>query len=576
MARMIPPVMSTYRYDGEREIALRIQNDPATENWSVLHSLDIADHKSQVVGECDFVIVIPGKGVLCVEVKGCRSLKVDGGIWYYGINPRGDKRGPFKQAADNMRSIQQNLLNKRPDFSRVVFWSAVIFPYISFSASSTEWHDWQVIDARSYIARPVSQLFMNVIDQARCLLSKTPTAKWFSMDSTEPDKNQRDIIVDVLRPEFEFYETPAIRHHKLYESLKRYTGEQFAALDAMQMNPRVLFNGPAGTGKTLLAIEAARRTIQQGRKTLLLCFNKNIAQWIKSQFSEDDFQNLTVSTLHALMLNLSKIQLPTTVDSVFWTDILPEQAIERLLTATEQQVDQFEVMIIDEAQDILRPDYLDFIDLCLIGGIAAGNWNMFGDFIYQQIYSAATMQMENFIMERCVNTPVYTLDVNCRNTPRVAAYAPLLGGLTPDYRRILRADDNIKPELVFFRDVEEQKKILSEQLQCFREKEKFKGSEIVILSPLAENCCATHLPTPWRDRVKPYRLDSIGGHIRYCTTHSFKGLEAPVIIVTDLNKIKDTEAMNLLYIAVTRSLSRLVLLLHKSVRDDLRKILGVE
>ena len=98
MARMIPPVMADYCYDGEKEIALRLQKDSATENWSVLHSLNIADHRLQVAGECDFVIIIPRKGVLCVEVKGCRSLKVERGLWYYGTKPKGDHEIASKQA----------------------------------------------------------------------------------------------------------------------------------------------------------------------------------------------------------------------------------------------------------------------------------------------------------------------------------------------------------------------------------------------------------------------------------------------------------------------------------------------
>jgi ATP:corrinoid adenosyltransferase len=577
MARMIPSVMVNYRYDGEREIAQRLQNDPATENWCVLHSLDIVNHRSQVAGECDFVIIIPRKGILCVEVKGCRSLKVEEGIWYYGTNKKGDKRGPFKQSAGNMHSIRQYLLDKRPDLSRIVFWSTVIFPYIVFSKSSPEWHDWQIIDARSYIARPISQLFMNVIDQARLLLSASSTAKWFKNDSAELNWDQRDIIVDILRPEFEFYESPAARRQELHEKLKQFTREQYFALDTMQANARVVFDGPAGTGKSLLAIEAARRAILQGKKTLFLCFNKFFAQWIKSQFSESDFKNLTVSTLHALMLNVCQLKPTASTDSKFWNETLPEQAIEGLLLAgSKRQSEQFDVVVIDEAQDVLRNNYLDYIDLCLAGGIAAGTWNMFGDFVYQQIYSAATMKLKEFIAERCANTPVYTLGVNCRNTPRIAAYAPLLGGLTPDYSKILRADDNVKPELIFFDNEQQQKDKLAELLLRFREKEKFKGEEIIILSPKASKCCAVDIPPPWRDRVKPFMLESTGGHIRYTTIHSFKGLEAPVVIVTDLDKIKDIESRNLLYIAVTRSLSRLILLIQGSTRTDLKKILGVE
>lgn len=573
---MIPPVMENYRYDGEREIARRIQNDAATADWHVLHSLDIGEHRSQVAGECDFVIVVPHSGVLCVEVKGCKSLKVEGGLWYYGTKIKGDKRGPFKQAADNMHSIRQYLVSKRPDLSRVMFWSAVIFPYITFSKSSPEWHDWQVIDARSYIAKPISQLFNSVLNQARIFLSESPTALWYDKDSYEFSDNHRDEITNILRPEFEFYETPTARRQSLLQQLTQYTTEQFVALDSMQSNPRVLFNGPAGTGKTLLAIEAARRSISKGDKTLLICFNKFIAKWIKAQFSEPDFNNLTISTLHSLMLAICKMNAPAESDSKFWTQTLPEQAISVILESNEKEVEKFVVMIVDEAQDILRPDYLDFLDLSLSGGLAAGTWDMFGDFTYQQIYSSATIKMEDFLLDRCANTPVYTLGINCRNTPRVAAYAALLGGLSPDYSKILRADDNVKPELVFFKNEQQQKEMLTEFLQHFREKEKFKGTEIVILSPLATNCCASSLPIPWKDKLRPFSLDSDSGHIRYSTIHSFKGLEAPVVIVTDLERIKNVESINLLYIAVTRALSRLVLLLHESARTDLRKILGVE
>ena len=76
MAKFIPPLTTDYIFDGKLDIAWRIQNDAATANWIVLHSLDVAAHRSQMVGECDFVIRIPGRGVLCLEVTGCKSRRV--------------------------------------------------------------------------------------------------------------------------------------------------------------------------------------------------------------------------------------------------------------------------------------------------------------------------------------------------------------------------------------------------------------------------------------------------------------------------------------------------------------------
>ena len=573
MAILIPPIIADYKYEGERDVAVRLRDAPSTTDWTVLHSLDIASHRSQIFGECDFVIIIPGKGVLCIEVKGCKSLKVDGGIWYYGTNPKGDSRGPFKQASEAMHSIRRYLIGKRPDLSNIVFWTGVIFPFINFEKASPEWYSWQVIDASSYMSRPIHQLFSNILDQARIILSENPKTHWFRQSLSTPEIEQCRLITNILRPEFEFYETPAARRMELHETLKKYTCEQFIALDVMQANPRVIFNGPAGTGKTLLAIESARRASLCGRKTLFLCFNKLIAAWIKSQFSETDRQHLTINTLHSFMLKISELKNPFDFTPDFWTSILPETALECLIEKSGQIA--FDFLVIDEAQDILRTEYLDFIDLCLKGGLKSGRWNIFGDFVYQQIYSAANIQFEDFIQDRFINAPVFTLGVNCRNTPRIAAYAPLLGGLAPDYSNILRPDDNVKPEIIFIRDSEKQVDLLAGLLERFRLKEKFKGEEIVILSPLASNCCVSRLSAPWGDRIKPFTVNATGGHVRYTTIHSFKGLEAPVIIVTDIEKIRDAESMNLLYIAVTRSLSRLVVIFYESAKKDLLNMLGV-
>ncbi len=141
MAKFIPPLIADYKYDGEQHIAQRIQDDAATANWVVLHSLDVAAHRSQMLGECDFVIIVPGKGVLCLEVKGCKSLRVTDGCWYYGVNPKADRRGPFKQAADAMFSIRNFLFQKHPAWRNTVFFtSAVVFPFINFTVSAPGLH----------------------------------------------------------------------------------------------------------------------------------------------------------------------------------------------------------------------------------------------------------------------------------------------------------------------------------------------------------------------------------------------------------------------------------------------------
>lgn len=51
MARMCPArVYSGTRSPGEVEVFRRLRDDPDTKSWIALHSLDIAEHRSQLEG----------------------------------------------------------------------------------------------------------------------------------------------------------------------------------------------------------------------------------------------------------------------------------------------------------------------------------------------------------------------------------------------------------------------------------------------------------------------------------------------------------------------------------------------
>jgi len=48
-------------------------------DWTVLHTLGIARRATGPYGEIDFVVIIPGEGVICLEVKGGR-LSCEAGV----------------------------------------------------------------------------------------------------------------------------------------------------------------------------------------------------------------------------------------------------------------------------------------------------------------------------------------------------------------------------------------------------------------------------------------------------------------------------------------------------------------
>jgi DNA polymerase III delta prime subunit len=549
---------------GEREIFFRLKNSPGIDDWVVLHSLDLAQHVRLVSGEADFVVIAPELGILCIEVKACTRLRRDDNGWWYGNAPKPDSRGPFRQAAEAMYTIRQRVAKARPDLSNIVCWWAVIFPYVSFNESSGEWHEWQVIDAQRLRTRALPDLLRSVLMRARAYLQQKGT-NWFKPGDNRPTAAQVNELAVILRPSFEVYASPKTRAQRLESELKEYTAEQYRALDAMTTNPRVLFIGPAGTGKTLLAIEAARRGASTGRRVLFLCFNRHLGQWLADQLSSLA-PHVKVSTLHRFMLEVSGLTSPAASTATFWEKDLPVSALSALLDGALSDF-QFDELIVDEAQDVIRPEYLDVLDLCLRGGLSTGRWRLVGDFEKQSLYVKSAEDPLIPLRERVLAFAEYGLRDNCRNPPRIACLAHLLGRLAPDYSRVLRPDNGIEPQVLYYRDADHQRQLLADQLDClFREG--FEGHEVVILSSRADQYSIARKLSSARWQVRPF-AEKAQRQVGYCSIYAFKGLEARVVILVDIDDLAVAGTSDLFYTGVTRALERLIILANQAAKTSI-------
>jgi hypothetical protein len=595
---LIPPTIAeTTRSEGERAVfeALASCRDPDTAGWTVLHSFDIAEHRRRLAGEIDFLCLVPGKGVLVVEVKGCHALHRRGGDWFYGNDPEPDHRGPFRQASDAMHSLRRRLAKTHPELGGVPFWSAVCFPFIDFAETSAEWHAWQVLDRRALTAKPVARLIETVLDSARVRLAELSPA-WFRVERGEPTAEQCEALVAALRPDFDFFESPRSRHRRLREEVRHYTEEQFEALDAIDLNPRIAFDGPAGTGKTLLAIEAARRAVSQDRRVLLLCFNRPLGRWLQEEL-EDLRPGVTARTLHEHLRVLAGLH-PTVEQRCrqsFWQEELPAFALAALRGEWDGR-GTYDEIVLDEAQDVLRRSYLDVLDLSLRGGgLAGGRWRLFGDFAWQRIYDPGALTVEELLEgPPAVPAARCALRVNCRNTPRVASLAAACGELAPGYSRVRRPDDGVEPEVRWYEDGEQQLALLRAVLAGLRE-DGFAAPQVVVLSPQGNEACAAAQLTeqPWRSRLTPLvrepgeeeeevgdwltscvpsDMDAVNLHSRniaYSSIYRFKGLESPAVVLTDVESLDSPAERSLLYVGCSRALERLVILADAQLRGRL-------
>lgn len=571
MAIMIPATLPSGTVRGETQVFEDLRNDPLARDWYVLHSLDVAEHRRNISGELDFVVIVPHLGILCIEVKSHSRIATHSGDWFLG-DSKVPERSPFRQVSDSMHSLRKFITDKAPDLRSVVCWSVVVFPFATLAGlASPEWHSWQLIDKARLRQMSLAQWLLDSLKAARKLLSTTPSAKWLDPASAEPQPGQAARLARLLRPEFETVGTASESSQRLEAELQHYTDQQLYALDVAALMTQVLYVGPAGTGKTYLAMEAARRAARQGKKVLLLCFNRFLAQWLTSQVA--DVAGIRVASLHQLMRGIAHAQVPDHATDEWWNDTLPQLALDALITA-DPDSSLYDVLILDEAQDLLLDSYLDVLDLLLHGGLRRGEWKAFGDFVNQQIFLRADSGSPLTILEqRTSGVPRIPLRDNCRNTSRITAFVSSSVSFDPGYTRTLRParfEDPV-PRLQHWERSSQQLRKLAEELNQLLTKG-YAPEDIVILSPVNDSAASRLSNEPeWTSRLGPW-TEARSGRIRYTTIHSFKGLESPVVVVTDITQFSES-AGALYYVAATRAQHHLVVLAHESLRAQLRDLI---
>jgi hypothetical protein len=573
---MIPPNYSSKTPAGERDTFNKLRDDPDTAGWVVLHSLDIKRHLSKIEGEMDMLILVPNQGVLCVEVKGCDVSRHEGKwIYPYEIS----LEGPFKQASKAMHSLRRYLIERDCSLSGILFFSAAIFTKVDFDEESPEWHSWQFINRQLFIRRPISFNVSNILNRAHeHVKSRTGKYSWYNENDSRPTECQVRSMVNLLRKDFEYAVSPRNEMKEMEESIQHFTEEQFDGLDYLQDNNRIVFKGPAGTGKTFLALEAARRAIAEGQSVLLICYNNLLGDWLKAQTSSltDKGKLLWCGTLHRLLLDITGENPVEGANDEYWRKHLPTLAADSLLDDGRKWLLQ-DMLIIDEAQDLITEEYMDVFDLLLRGGLAGGRWALFGDFERQAIYLSNVGRDARHALEslagRAPNHVNCALRINCRNAEPIAATLTITSGLSPSYKQVLHDFEGADVDPLFFSSAADQSMLLEKALCNL--KKTFKAGEIVILSMRGDDasCARTASDNLAGIRLAPIRKVNDSQTIPFVSIHAFKGLEAAAVVITDIQSLDDERSRALLYVGMSRARIRLYMLMHESCRRSYDRIL---
>lgn len=513
MAHMIPDIdPASIENEGERRFyqASRELPDDFTVCYSCLYHQ--REGEEERFREIDFVVVHPRMGYMTVEVKqGMISYR--NGVWYEFKNGQ-DKplsKDPLQQAREGMFAILGEY-SKRS--GKAIFPLKIRYAFCFPESSRLEGSLPPAVSPESFI------LFDDLEDPHRLA---TKITNLFAPNEAEDNDAAYFLINKVLAPSFKVFSRLEDEIEHAHASIERVlTEEQERILDETELDSRKIFLGAAGSGKTFIAIEKARRLAAQGQKVFVTCFNKNLAAYIKNELPD----HIDVSNLHDFFLQTARnlepdLEVPqdNKERSSFFTDLIPALAFDYLAELSEE--DKFDAVLVDEGQD-LKIEWFDCLEAALKRD---GGFYIFAD---------PAQSIFNHEIERIKKMPVskHQLTRNLRNSKMINDW---ITGYLPGRPMNSNAFSGFPVQSISFDSPDEERKLIEKEIGRLVS-QGVSLKRIQILSPhIMEKSCLCG-----RERIKEWPLinsvDARGNVVRFSTIRSFKGLEADIVFLIDITR----------------------------------------
>ena len=490
-------------------------------HWTAWHSLRVRDGAGYH-GEGDFVFAVPGRGMLVVEVKG-GHVECQGGHWTQ--NGRAMDKAPLDQAmatSQRIRGRLKEMVRMAPPTAELVF-----FPETEFSHAPTE----------DVLRDAVLGAFdLKYLDEALPAHAERLWPKFAQRDAAKDG-----LWIGALHKMWGETWIPDLRlGDRAKLDLDRRVAldqKQLELLELVADNPRMLVRGGAGTGKTLLAAEAARRRAAMGERVLLVCFTLGLSRWLTAELEGENVEVMTIRQKAVAMLDDVGIR-PDTSAPNFWGEVSLKAACDGIPPGFEP----YQSVFVDEGQDL-----------------GAGDWDLVGALAGDARLWCFADEAQGFWQDRAVPEPLFQASLRLPNNYRCpgALYrvACAYAGAALDEPSLTEARHTKQLSVV----VCPSESSVVGKLETEVEKllgQGFAPGDIAILSLRGQTGEGSifHRDKLGRHRVVHADADDMHEHIVVDTFLRFQGLERAAILITDLRLVHDKRSVRL-HIALTRALT---------------------
>ncbi len=380
MAHMIPDVPPDPGPGRVAERALyEALESQLPDDFFVYHSVSYLEQQKAAEGEADFLILHREHGLLAIECKGHGVRRTDAGQWSRIHNDGTEeplKEDPFRQAQRTVKDLVKELTRRLQDLMPhldgrfpFVHGHGVAFPRTMVDELNLP------LDAQRSIILDASD--MNRIEQKA--LDAYSFWKGDRPDRTPLDKRAFKVFRKrVLQPNLNLVSSLGAQLQLNTQRMVRLTEEQLIVLRGLLSNPRLQIAGGAGTGKTVLALEAAQLLADKGMRVLLMCYNQGLCSYLAEALEdrEPGTGSVEVHTFHGLCRKAyDSLELPFAVPTSsdpetvgrFWNESAPLMLMQAL---DEGKIGPWDAVVIDEGQDFSL-DWWAVIEGCLKDKAAA-------------------------------------------------------------------------------------------------------------------------------------------------------------------------------------------------------------